>query len=78
MCKNKKMDAVAIEDLHWLEIVRRAVDGTAAIAEANAEGCSTEWMAMQYSLESTKDIIDSIIKDYRERLGLGQKPDSKQ
>ena len=66
--KMRQPDILTDEDLRWAEIVRRSVDGLAAIAEGNAEGCDTEWMAMQYGLLSVCAIVDSIIKDYKQRI----------
>lgn len=62
-------DVLSDEDVRWVEIVRRSIDGLAAIAEGNAEGCEEEWMAMQYGLQSARTIVDSIIKDYKDRIG---------
>ena len=56
------------EDVRWLNMVRRTVDGLAAMAEAMAEGCDTEWIAMQSSLETLRDTVDSILKDYKDRI----------
>ena len=73
---SKKVDEKKLlneEDLRWVKVVRKGVDGLAAISEAHAEGCETEWMAMHYSLESVSEILDGIIADYRERLGLEKK-----
>ena len=56
------------EDLHWIEIVRRSIDGLAAIAEVEADGCENKWIAMQSSLEEIREIVVSIIDDYKERL----------
>ncbi len=61
------------EDIHWAETVRRAVDGLAAIADANADGCATEWLAMVYGLESVRHILDDTLKDYEERIEGGAK-----
>jgi hypothetical protein len=51
-----------------MEIMRRTVDGLAAMAETMAEGCEAEWMGMFYSLETLRDTVDSILKDYKERI----------
>lgn len=61
------------EDVHWVETVRRSVDGLAAIADANADGCATEWFAMVYGLESVRNILEGILKDYEERIEGGEK-----
>ena len=61
------------EDVRWTEIVRRSVDGLAAIAESNAEGCDVSWMAMEYGLESVRELLDQILKDYNERIEEGLK-----
>jgi hypothetical protein len=66
--KRPPPDVLNSEDVRWLEIVRRTVDGLAAMAEAMAEGCDTEWIAMQSSLETLRDTVDSILKDYKERI----------
>lgn len=59
------------EDVRWTEMVRRSVDGLAAIAEANSEGCDTEWLAMLYGLGSVCDTLDNILKNYKERIEGG-------
>lgn len=56
------------EDVRWAEVVRRSVDGLAAIAESNAEGCDVSWLAMEYGLESVRDLLDQILKDFTERI----------
>ena len=56
------------EDIRWTEIVRRSVDGLAAIAESNSEGCDVSWLAMEYGLESVRDLLDQILKDFTERI----------
>ena len=72
MARNKltKRDPLMLteEDVRWVEIVRRSLDGLAAIAEANAEGLETEWCAMHYSLLSVREIVDDIIEDMRNRM----------
>ena len=68
MKKRQLSHIVAEEDLRWLEIIRRSIDGLAAIAEANAYGCETEWLAMQYGLEAARDIIDGTIEEFKNRL----------
>ena len=69
--KFKKLptDVLNSEDVRWAELLRRSIDGLAAIAEAQAEGCETEWVAMHNGLETVLDIFDGIIKDYKERIG---------
>ena len=67
--KQTRLDVLCSEDVRWMEIVRRTVDGLAAMAEAKAEGCDTDWIAMQASLETLRDyIVDGIIIDYKERM----------
>jgi hypothetical protein len=61
-------DVLNSEDVRWVEIVRRSVDGLAAMAEAMAEGCESEWMGMLYSLLTLRDTVDSVLKDYKERI----------
>lgn len=70
--KIQKHDPIKLthEDLRWVKIISRSIDGLAAIAEANAEGCDTEWMAMQYSLEAVKNIMDSVMADFKDRMGM--------
>lgn len=67
--KRRSPDCLTAEDLRWAEIVRRSIDGLAAIAEAYAESCETDWCAMHYGLESVRAIIDDTIKSYKERIG---------
>jgi hypothetical protein len=66
--KRPPPDVLNSEDVRWLEIVRRTVDGLAAMAEAMAEGCEREWMAMLYSLESLRETVGEILKDYKTRI----------
>lgn len=66
--KRKPPDVLCSEDVRWVEIVRRTVDGLAAMAEAQAEGCESEWMGMFYSLDTLRDTVDGILKDYKERI----------
>lgn len=49
-------------------MVRRTVDGLAAMAEVQAEGCENEWIAMQSSLETLRDTVDCVLADYKERM----------
>lgn len=59
---------IAYEDIRWAEIHLRTVAGLAALAEAYAESCSTEWMAMHYSLESLRELMEQLVKDLKERM----------
>lgn len=56
------------EDRHWLELIRRQVDGLAAFAEARAEGCESVWMGMQGLLEELKDTVKMMVEDLDKRL----------
>ena len=69
--KTKTPDPATLtsEDLRWVEIVRRTVDGLAAFAETHAESCDTGWMAMHLSLEDLTDTIQIIADEYKGRLG---------
>ena len=60
---------LSYEDVRWMDIVRRTVDGLAATAESMSESCDVEWMAMQYSLETLRDTVDEMLKGFRERTG---------
>jgi predicted metal-dependent hydrolase len=65
---NTNIQMLDNEDLRWLQMIRQIVDGLQAQAEIQAESCDREWMAMQYSLESLSETIESCIVDYKERL----------
>lgn len=66
--KQTPPDVLNSEDVRWVEVVRRTVDGLAAMAEVQAEGCETEWMGMFYSLLTLRDTVDGILSDYKERI----------
>ena len=56
------------EDIRWMELVLRTIDGLAAQAEMQDEACDPEWMAMQYGLESARDILKEQINDFKQRI----------
>ena len=49
-------------------MVRRSIDGIAAIAESQSDGCEAEWLGVMYSLETVRNSIDEIIKDFKNRI----------
>ena len=55
-------------DVEWAERVHKIVEGLAATAGCQAEACETEWLAMEYSLESLADICKSIVDDFKSRM----------
>lgn len=59
---------VSEEDIRWVEIVRRSVDGLAAFAEAQGESCDSAWMGMQYMLEELRTTLDTIVEDFKQRI----------
>ena len=74
MAKNRKYmppppKEIHESDIEWLERVHTALAGIGAIAEANAEGCDVEWLAMDYSCKATLDILSDIINDFKNRIG---------
>lgn len=63
MGKNTRADIEHQEKMRWLNNLRRQIDGLAAQAEAQSEGCESEWMCMQYGLENALALLDSIIDE---------------
>ena len=57
------------EDVRWAQIVLRSIDGLAAIAEAHAEACETEWLGMQCLLEDLRETQKGIVEDFENRIG---------
>ena len=63
-------DKLTTEDYRWAVMVRQAIVGLAAQADMQCEGCDIPWLAMHYSLESIREVMDAIVDDYKQRLGV--------
>lgn len=61
---------ISADDVRWMEIILRQVDGLAALAEAQAESCNREWMSMQYSLETIAEMLKENINNMKERIEI--------
>lgn len=66
--KDPDKSKVNSEDIRWTELILRMIDGLAAQAEVQAEACDPEWMAMQYGLESARNMLKEQIADFKQRM----------
>lgn len=56
------------EDVYMLKLILDSLGGMKAIAEIHSAGCSTEWLAIDYGLETTVDVLKELVQRMELRI----------